>query len=154
MPVLDRRTEGSISTSMDDVARGIWARVAGDNPTPEKIAATADRIGTQLRAGLGRWIGVEGYRALLERSRALSCAKNPALCELSALGESDSATKAAVAAHGAGAVVAGMTALIAAMIELLGRIIGGDLAVRLVEQVAGRGPRGVETSQTNGGRNG
>ena len=47
-----------------------------------------------------------------------------------------------------------MVALVAAMIELLGRIIGEELAVRLVEQLFMASPRGFVSTETEGGRDG
>ena len=63
-------------------------------------------------------------------------AGHPALADLSCLGQDGPAARAAVATHGAGAVEAGMVALLAAMIALLGRIMGATMAVRLVEQAS------------------
>jgi hypothetical protein len=52
----------------------------------------------------------------------------------SCLGGDEPATTAAVRAHGADKVAAGLVALVAALIELLGHVVGEDMAVRLVEQ--------------------
>jgi hypothetical protein len=57
---------------------------------------------------------------------------------------------AAVRAHGAGEVAAGLVASMAALIELLGRIIGEEMAVRLVEQVGMPSPRAVASTDTEG----
>ena len=69
---------------------------------------------------------------------------------------------AAVRTHGATEVAAGMVALVAGLGELLGRIIGEEMALRLVEQTSmptSRGrekdrpsPRGVVSIQLKGGR--
>ena len=66
---------------------------------------------------------------------------------------------AAVRAHGAAEVAAGMVALVATLIDLLGRIIGEEMAVRLVEETACRlarrqedrpSPRGVVSTDIEG----
>jgi len=137
-----------------DVARRLWERAAGDDRVPEEVAAAAERIWAQLRAGLGRWIGVAGYRALLDRALGLARVKHPSLGGLSCLGEDGQETVTAVRAHGAGAVAAGLVAVVAALIELLGRIIGVEMAVRLVEQIALPSPRGVVRNESQGGRDG
>jgi hypothetical protein len=108
----------------------------------------------QLRTGLGRWIGSEGYQALFDRALALTRAQHPALGNVSCLGGDEPGTAAAVRAHGAADVAAGMVALVTAVIELLGRIIGDEMAVRLVEQIAVPSPRGVVRNKTEGGRDG
>jgi hypothetical protein len=138
------------SAAVTDAARRLWARVADATSAPEEVAVAAERICTELRTGLGRWIGAEGYRALLDRALGLARAKHPALDGLSCLGGDEPLTAAAVRAHGAAEVAAGMEALVAALIELLGRIIGEDMAVRLVEQTGRPSPRGIVSTGTEG----
>jgi len=142
------------SAAATDVARRLWARAAGDTSVPEEIAAAAERMCTQLRAELGRWIGAEGYRALLDRALGLARAEHPALGDFSCLGGDEPGTIAAVRAHGAGGVTAGVVELVAALMELLGRIIGEEMAVRLVEQIGTPSRRGVVSTETDGGGDG
>ena len=137
-----------------DAARCLWARAAGDARAPEEIAAAAERMCTQLREGLGRWIGAGGYRALLDRALGLVRAEHPALAGISCLGEDEQVITAAVRMHGAGEVAAGLVALVAALIELLGRIIGEEMAVRLVEQIGTPSPREVAGAEIQGGPDG
>lgn len=47
-----------------------------------------------------------------------------------------------------------MVAAVAALIDLLGRIIGEEMAVRLVEQTGVPSPRGVVSTEPKGDRNG
>jgi hypothetical protein len=138
----------------NNAARWLWERVAGNATKPEQLAAAADRMCAQLRAGLGRWIGTDGYQALLDRALVVARQEHPALGNFSCLGGDEQSTAAAVGAHGAADVVAGMVALVTAVIELLGRIIGDEMAVRLVEQLAVPSQRGVMSNKTEGGRDG
>lgn len=142
------------SAAATDAARRLWARAAGDTRTPEDVAAAAERMCTELRAGLERWIGTEGYRALLDRALGLTRAEHPALDGLSCLGGDAPVTTAAMRVHRESDMAAGMVALLAALIELLGRIIGEEMAVRLVEQIGTPSPREVECAETKGGRDG
>jgi hypothetical protein len=145
-----------------EVARLLWARAAGESTSPEEVAAAAERICTQLREGLSRWVGTMGYRALLDRALALAGAEHPALRSLSC-GGSEPVTTADVRSEGASEVAAGMVALVAALVELLGRIIGEEMALRLVDQTGAPGgkarekvgpsPRGVVSTETRGARN-
>jgi hypothetical protein len=142
------------SEAATDAARRLWARAVGDASAPEKVAAAAESVCTQLRAGLGRWVGVDGYRALFDRALGLARAEHPALGDLSCLGGDEPVTSAAVRAHGASEMADGMEALVAALIELLGRIIGEEMAVRLVEHAGRPSPRGVVSTETERGRDG
>ncbi len=121
-----------------EVARLLWARAAGDTHEPEEVVAAAERVCIQLRAGLGRWIGAMGYRALLGRALVLARAEHPALGVMSCHGGDDEMIAAAVRMHGAAEVAAGMVALVARLVELLGRVIGEEMALRLVEQTGMR----------------
>jgi len=128
------------SPSATEVARRHWARAAGDTNTLEEVAAAAERTCTQLQAGLARWVGTEGYRALIDRALLLARAEHPVLGGLSCHGGDQPATTAAVRAHSAAEVSAGMVALVAALVELLGRIVGEEMAVELVNQAVTRAP--------------
>jgi hypothetical protein len=138
------------------VARDLWERVAGDAESSEEVAAAVERTCIQLRAGLGRWIGAMGYRALLDRALVLARAEHPALGSLSCHGGDEKMITAAVSTHGAAEVAAGMVALVAGLVELLGRIIGEDMALRLVEQTGVQtdretvkpSPRGVVSTES------
>jgi hypothetical protein len=142
------------SAAATDAAQRLWARAAGNSSAPEDVAAAAERMCTQLRAGLGRWIGAQGYRVLLERALSQTRPEHPALGGLSCLAEYEPVTAAAVRAQGPGDVAAGLVAFVAALVELLGRIIGEEMAVRLVEQVGTPSQRGVVSTETEGGRDG
>jgi hypothetical protein len=108
----------------------------------------------ELHVGLGRWIGTEGYQALVDRALAQTRAEHPSLDGFSCLGGDGSGTVAAMGAHGTAQVSAGLVAMVTAVIELLGRIIGAEMAVRLVEQIAVPSPRGNVSSKTGGERDG
>ena len=128
------------SPAATEVARHHWARAAGDTNTLEEVAATAERTCTQLQAGLARWVGTEGYRALIDRALLLARAEHPVLGGLSCHGGDQPATTAAVRAHSAAEVATGMVALVATLIDLLSRIVGEEMAVELVNQAVTRAP--------------
>ena len=128
------------SPSATEVARRHWARAAGDTNTLEEVAAAAERTCTQLQAGLARWVGTEGYRALIDRALLLARAEHPALGSLSCHGGDEPVTTAAVRAHSAAEVTAGIVALVATLIDLLSRIVGEEMAVELVNQAVTRAP--------------
>jgi hypothetical protein len=144
----------SRAAAATDAARRLWARSAGDARTPEQVAAAAELMCDQLRTGLGRWIGAQGYRALLGRAHGLVRGEHPALDGLGCLEGEQAQAIAAVRKHGAADVADGLMALVATLIELLGRIIGDEMAVRLVEQTCPLTPRGVMDSEARGGRDG
>lgn len=125
------------------VSRRHWERIASGASGAEAIAAAADRMCLQLENGLSRWIGVEGYRSLQDRAVHEVVDQYPALRKLSFAARDEAANLAAVKAHGAEEVADGMVAFVAAVIELLGRIIGPDMALRLVEHWGDRARPGA-----------
>jgi hypothetical protein len=129
------------SAAATEVARRHWARAAGDTNTLEEVAAAAERTCTQLQAGLARWVGTEGYRALIDRALLLARAEHPALGGLSCHGGDQPATTAAVRAHSAAEVTAGIVALVVTLIDLLSRVVGEEMAVQLVNQAMAASPR-------------
>ncbi len=137
-----------------DAARRLWANVANGADSPEEVAEAAERLCGQMRIELGRWIGPQGYGALLGRALALAAAKHPALKALPGLEGEEPVTAKAVKAQGVARVAAGLVALVAALIDLLGGVIGAEMAMRLVEQTGIPSPRGVVSNEARGGRDG
>lgn len=117
-----------------DAAQRIWWRAVGDSALQAEVAGSANRLCADLRIGMVRWIGGEAYRALLARALGETRPGHPALEGLTCFGEDEPAIRAAVRKHGADAMAAGMLAVLRAMIALLGRIMGDEMAVHLVEQ--------------------
>lgn len=137
-----------------DAAHRLWAGVVGEATSPDQVTAGVARLFTRLRTGLGRWVGAEGYCALLDRAVALVRTEHPMVEGLSCRTADDPVTPAVVRAHGPAEVTVGTVALLAALIELLGRIVGEEIAVRLVEQAGTLTPGEVTGSGTEGGRDG
>ena len=128
------------SAAATEVARRLWQRAVDDSGAPEDVAVAATHMCTELRTGLTRWVGAMGYRALIDRALLLARAEHPALGSLSCHGGDEPVTMAAVRAHTAAEVTAGMVVLVATLIDLLSRIVGEEMAVELVNQAVARLP--------------
>lgn len=124
-----------------DAARRLWARSGGSATSPEAVGAATARVCTQLREGLSRWVGSQGYRVLLARALELAAAEHVVLRSVPCDDGDQEAAMAAARAQGAAELAAGMVALIGTMAELLGRIVGEEMAVQLIEQAATLGSR-------------
>ena len=137
-----------MTASPADTARRLWERGAGTAASPEEAGAAAQRVCDELRVGLGRWIGVEGYRLLLDRALVLSVTDHPVLGSIACHDGDPSAAVAAARSHGAAQLATGVVALVTTLTELLGRIIGEEAAIQLVERAgtpgrsAATGPNG------------
>ena len=128
------------SAAATEVARRLWQRAVDDSGAPEDVAVAATHMCTELRTGLTRWVGAMSYRALIDRALLLARAEHPALGSLSCHGGDEPVTMAAVRAHTAAEVTAGMVVLVATLIDLLSRIVGEEMAVELVNQAVAQLP--------------
>ncbi len=90
-------------------------------------------------------MGDDGCTALLARALARTEAAHPALTTVRRVNGSSIALDGvadATKTHGAAAVTAAVEALLGALVDVLGRLIGEDMAIRVLEIGAPRGRRG------------
>lgn len=123
-----------VSAVATEAARQFWAHDGLEAAAPREMAAAAEQGCARLRAVLTRWIGSEGYRALVDRALAQTRAEHPAIEGLQLEGEDVEGFAVAIGVHSAAEVREGILALVARLIDLLSRLIGEDMATRLVEQ--------------------
>ena len=138
------------STAAEDASRRVWARVPTDTGSPEAVAANVVRVCADLQTSLRRWIGPGGHQALVQRALERQRSEHPVLRSFSCQGGEERAIEAAARAHGAAPVAAGVVAMLATLIDLLGHIIGEDLAVRLVEQTTATSGPPVAVAEAEG----
>jgi hypothetical protein len=130
-------------SSARELARQILARdlAATDTPTPANVAAAAERAFHRLANGLAQWVGPDGSQALFTRALALAQAQDRALKAVPAPARSAlflDALAANAEPHDGASVLDGVVLIMTNLIELLNRLVGEDLAVRLVAE-AGSG---------------
>jgi hypothetical protein len=116
------------------VARASESGDAGASDT----VAHADRVYRAMGSTLTRWFGPYGYHALLARALAETRPAHPALAAASVKGATDPRLEGianAATEYGVDATVDAMTDVAAAVVELLGRLIGEDMAARLIDAV-------------------
>ena len=136
-----------------ETALRLWQNHDARGSAGDDVAARAALLCTQLDSGLSRWVGVVGYHALLDRALGLTRPAHPALANVSCRVGDTASLESAIRDHGAESVAAGMIALLESLTELLGRIIGEDLAAHLVDGI-GAGSREGAASDTKGRSNG
>jgi len=89
-----------------------------------------------VSANLSRWFGIDGTNALFARALVRAQADHPALANVTYAHQSAVCLERLAESariHGANAAADGVAATLTALIELLGRLIGQDIALRLVE---------------------
>ncbi len=143
-----------VSAVATEAARQFWAHDGLEAGAPEEMAAAAERGCARLRAVLTRWIGSEGYRALVDRALEQARAEHPALAGLQCQAGDIQGVAAAVGVHSAAEVREGILALVALLIDLLSRLIGEEMATRLMEQAWAGSARPAASAATGGVRDG
>jgi limonene-1,2-epoxide hydrolase len=135
---------GELSSLPSAAGRELAARLFvdehGDAPANDAIVPTVERLFARLFVGLSRWFGPYGTTALLTRALARAQANHNALAPISVsaddpsvlIGRADS-----VRTHGAALFADGIVGVLAALADLIGRLIGNDLATNLLEQSVG-----------------
>ena len=143
-----------MTASAADTARRLWERRGGSATSPEEAGAAAQRVCDELREGLSRWVGAEGYRALLDRALVLSVTEHPVLNSISCHDGDVLAAVAAARTHGAAELAIGVVTLVSTLTELLGRIVGEEVAMQLVERAGTPSPPAASRTESQRGRNG
>jgi len=125
------------SRTAQELARRLLARDAPAEDAPDAVAKAIQQVCGRVSANLSRWFGVDGTNALFTRALVQAQANHPALANVKYSHQSDVCLERLAESariHGANAAAEGVAAILTALIELLGRLIGQDIAMHLVEQ--------------------
>ena len=114
------------------------ARDARPGQSADSAAAAAALQRTLARVGeqLGDALGADGRNALLARALSQTEKEHPALRKIRRIDNDTIQLEGVVTtveADGVAAVTAAIEALLAAVIEVLSRLIGEDMAIRLID---------------------
>lgn len=137
-------TQGAMTTVPPEapfgVARLLLAREATADEkagaAPAQSVAAAERVLQRLQRQLVMWFGSEGADALLARALDGARASHPILAMVqrdTLVGARLTGMAEAAAAVDPGALADACVALISAVLTLVGRLVGNDLAAHLVE---------------------
>jgi hypothetical protein len=125
-------------------ARALIANEVGERATPDAVAAGAARACEKLCLHLARIVGGTGILALFDRSVAVSRSEFPWLPAASGASSAARWTELASALAGQppAAALEAVAMVVTTLVELLGRLIGDDLTLRLLQELRpdGRSP--------------
>jgi hypothetical protein len=96
-------------------------------------AASCDHLYREL----SRWVGPDGCHALFTRALAQARAEHPALAQIHLKPRSEpyiDGVAESIMAHGDPATAEALESMLARLVELLGRLIGDDMAMKLIER--------------------
>lgn len=116
-------------------ARRLLDRERGDDESDAALARALEQSCLLITDGLSRWFGLYGSRALVTRALTSAQKEHPSLARV---GVSENhcleGVSASAQVHGSAVVAEGIVCTIARLATLLGRLIGDDLAISLLEQ--------------------
>ena len=135
-----------------ELARQILARDLArvEAPTAASAAAAAEAAIHRISDNLVRWVGADGSQALFARALSLAQAQDQSLTVVPPPARSAlllDGLAASAEPHDADSVVAGVVLILSNLIELLNRLVGNDLTLRLVETSGVPGPDGARPSR-------
>ncbi len=121
------------------IARRLLAgeSTAGSEGQSAMVGADLQRTCARVAENLRDAMGEDGCTALLARALARTEHDHPALKDIRRLNNGGihlDGVVASIETHGAGPVTAAIEALLAALIDVLGRLIGEDMALRIIDQ--------------------
>jgi hypothetical protein len=120
---------------------------AEEQPAAHAAAAACDHLYREL----SRWVGPDGCHALFTRAMAEARIEHPVLGQIQLRARSepyiDGVTET-IMAHGDAAAAEALESLLVHLVELLGRLIGDDMATKLIERSVGVSERGDTISDS------
>jgi hypothetical protein len=125
------------SPSASDVAALLIAHEMRDGPAVDNVRPVASALQRAV-VELSRWIGTDGCRALLTRALSRAGQHHRALANVKVVSNSVPVLQGvedSVLANGESAVGAGLTTTLVQLFEVLGRLIGADLTLKLAERI-------------------
>lgn len=108
------------------------AEQRGSRTAPQAVFAA----GEYLYRDLSRWLGPDGCHALFRRALAEALTDYPVLGQIQLRARSEpylEGVAETIMAHGAAATAEALESMLVRLIELLGRLIGDDMATKLIE---------------------
>lgn len=120
-----------------ELTRRLVARELSQGDAPDVAAAAVQAACERVYGALSRWLGANGSHALFTRALAQAQVEHPLLRDIRFRTDSESGLEGvteSIQVHGVAAVAAGLESLLVTLIELLGRLVGDDMAARLIEQ--------------------
>ena len=105
----------------------------GDETPARKAAAASD----QLYRELSRWVGTDGCHALFTRALAHARTEYPVLEQIQLRSRSEpyvDGLAGTIMAYGDAGTAVALESMLVRLIELLGRLIGDDIAMKLIDR--------------------
>jgi hypothetical protein len=148
----DRSSDTPSGTS--SAARDIVRRLIGSRPTRQKRGDTAARAAAaacdSLYRELSRWVGPDGCHALFARALAETRPQYPALEKIQLRPRSEPYIEGisdSIMMRGDPETAEALESMLMRLVELLGRLIGDDMAGKLIDRTFGDSEQGSDDTR-------
>jgi hypothetical protein len=131
------------------IARRLINRRLSDQPGGDSAARAAAAACDHLYRELSQWVGPDGCHALFTRALAQARTEYPVLEQIQLRARSEPYVEGVaetIMAHGDTATAEALESMLVRLIELLGRLIGDDMAMKLIERSLTASERGDSPS--------
>lgn len=146
----DKDTPSRNESPARQIARRLIESHRSERAEGHTSARAAAAAVDQLYRELSRWVGADGCHALFTRALAQAKVEYPALDQIQLHARSDpyiDGVAETIMAHGDPATAEGIEAMLVHLIQLLGRLIGDDMATKLIERSLAASERTDPTSE-------
>ena len=133
----DRNTPSRNTSPAAQIARRLIRARKSEPESGDTGARVAAAACNNLYRELSRWVGPDGCHALFTRAIAESRADHPALAQIQLRARSEpyiDGVAETIIAHGDPATAEALESMLVCLVELLGRLIGDDMAMKLIER--------------------
>jgi hypothetical protein len=140
---------GVSETESREIARRLIKRRRSEHSGGDTPARAAAAACNHLYRELSRWVGPDGCDALFARALAQARAEYPGLGQIQLHARSDpymDGVAETIMAHGDPATAEGLESMLVRLVELLGRLIGDDMAAKLIDRSLAAPERSDKTS--------
>jgi hypothetical protein len=149
-PNRDRDTPSQNTSSAQQIARRLIDSHRSERAEGQTAARAAAAACDQLYRELSRWVGSDGCHALFTRALSQARTDHPALEQIQLHARSEPYVEGVaetIIAHGDTATAAALESMLVRLVDLLGRLIGDDMATKLIERsLAGSEARGARSN--------
>ena len=146
---VNRKPEGRDTLSPEQllarrIARRLISSHRSERPEGDSTARAAATACDHLYQALSSWVGPDGCHALFTRGLAEARTEYPALAQIQLRARSQpyiDGVPAMIMAHGDAATAEALESMLVHLVQLLGRLIGDDMATKLIERSVGASER-------------
>jgi hypothetical protein len=136
-PDRSSRTPSGNRPAAQEIVRRLISSRAPHTKRGDTAARTAVAACDNLYRELSRWVGPDGCHALFTRALAQARDEYPTLAKIHLQPRSESyidGVAEAIMVDGDAATAEALESMLARLVELLGRLIGDDMAMKLIER--------------------